>query len=312
LIRDAVPGRANGLFLYAKLAMDAFLKPGANIGQVLLHLPVDLNALYNNLLEEHARRSNVPAEVQSLILQAITHTTRPLRLLELATMVHCVSPDGCDGSKRDLKATKDLVRAACGPLLEILPDETVSVVHHSFTEFLNGITRSDASSSGYHILQPGPTHSKLALACLCYLQSGCLNSVDAVVKQRRWARAWTYRSPWNPGDDDYYSNSIPEPDVQLRLQHPFLEYAVGYWHHHVHRSETAGHDQTELNAEIGKFLGDDEAMKAWLQLSWSDYTDEARITQLHIAARAGLVSCAEELLGSIEVDAQDALGKTPL
>jgi hypothetical protein len=67
LIRDAVPGRANGLFIYAKLAMEAFLQPNVDISQVLLRLPVDLNALYNNLLEEHARRAKVPAEIQCLV-----------------------------------------------------------------------------------------------------------------------------------------------------------------------------------------------------------------------------------------------------
>jgi hypothetical protein len=134
--------------------------------------------------------------------------------------------------------------------------------------------------------------------------------VDAVVKQRRGFIGWTYLSSWNLGDS--FSNLIPEPDVQMRLEHPFVEYAVGYWHHHVNRSEAAGHDQTQLNTEIGKFLGDGKAMKAWLQLSWADYSDEAHITQLHIASRAGFVSYAEELLGSTEVDVRDSLGKTPL
>jgi hypothetical protein len=34
IIKEAVPGRANGLFLYAKLAMDAFLETGADVKQV--------------------------------------------------------------------------------------------------------------------------------------------------------------------------------------------------------------------------------------------------------------------------------------
>lgn len=37
---------------------------------------------------------------------------------------------------QDLKLTKELVRGAIGPLLEVFPDETLCVVHHSFTEFL--------------------------------------------------------------------------------------------------------------------------------------------------------------------------------
>ncbi|KAK7223157.1 hypothetical protein V2G26_011160 [Clonostachys chloroleuca] len=40
-IIDAVLGKANGLFLYAKLAMNAFLEPGADINLVLSKLPVD-------------------------------------------------------------------------------------------------------------------------------------------------------------------------------------------------------------------------------------------------------------------------------
>lgn len=309
-IRDAVPGRANGLFLYAKLAMDAFLRPDADIKQVLQHLPADLTALYNNLLEKHARRFDVSQDVQRLILQAITHTTRPLRLLELATMVKYASPDGLDGSTRDLMVTKDLVRAACGPLLEILPDESISVIHHSFTEFLRGTTLANGGSR-YPTLQPGSSHSALAHACLRYLESGCLEGVSAVIKRRCGFSGWTYRGPWNPFDG-YDSGLVPEPDIEMRLQYPFAEYAVSYWHHHANKSESAGHDQTLVNSEIAKFLGDDKTRKAWLQLSWSDYSNEIHVTQLHIAARAGLVSYTKNLIGNIEVDVRDGLGKTPL
>lgn len=77
-IANAVPGRANGLFLYARLAMEAFLEPGAHIETVVAHLPQDLNVLYTELLQEHARRSGISSSVQRLILQFVTHATRPL------------------------------------------------------------------------------------------------------------------------------------------------------------------------------------------------------------------------------------------
>ncbi|OAA60134.1 hypothetical protein ISF_06145 [Cordyceps fumosorosea ARSEF 2679] len=124
-IIDAVPGRANGLFLYARLAMDAFLEPGADVETALAHLPIDLNVLYTNLLREHISRSGVDEAVQKLILQAVTHATRPLRLLEIAEMLSVVD------TERDLKARKELVKAACGPLLEILADETRMVLRTS-------------------------------------------------------------------------------------------------------------------------------------------------------------------------------------
>lgn len=114
-IANAVPGRANGLFLYARLAMDAFLQPGADLKQVLSQLPTDLNDLYTDMLRENANRSGVSSSVQLLMLQAVTHATRPLRLLELSAMIHSYSPEL---SVSTLGATKDLIRSACGPLIE--------------------------------------------------------------------------------------------------------------------------------------------------------------------------------------------------
>jgi hypothetical protein len=133
--------------------------------------------------------------------------------------------------------------------------------------------------------------------------------VDSIVK-RGGLTCWTYISSWNPANE--YSRYIPEPDVHLRLQYPFIEYAVGYWHHHVKSSDAVGHDQTQLSLEIANFLRDSKLMRSWLQLSWPDYSDEARITPIHIAARAGFVSYVKQLLGSIDPDVQDAAGKTPL
>jgi hypothetical protein len=119
LIRKAVPGNANGLFLYAKLAMDAFLEPGADPEKVLRELPTDLNVMYNDLLREHIRRTAISSDLQMLIMQSVTHASRPLRLLELSDMVNVTQ---FRDSARDLKKAKELVRTACGPLLEILPD----------------------------------------------------------------------------------------------------------------------------------------------------------------------------------------------
>lgn len=306
MITDAVPGRANGLFLYAKLAMDAFFEPGANVQDVLSQLPADLNVLYTDLLKEHGRRSGVPPHIQHLILQTVTHAARPLRLLELAEMI---KENTTDDFTQSLKATKDLIRAACGPLLEILADETVSVIHHSFTEYLKGTTRPD-DNSGYPILRMGSTHAQLAIACLNYLRSGCLSAVQVTI-------------PFDA--DDLYSDSedncmygsygrqASKEVIQLRLNHPFFDYALGNWIYHVNQSEAAEYDQSEVNSGIRKFLGSTRMMKAWLQMKWPGSDDAARrVTQLHIAANAGLLSYTKELLSTMDVDLRDSLGRTPL
>ncbi|KAL6694074.1 putative ankyrin repeat protein [Trichoderma pleuroticola] len=296
-IADAVPGRANGLFLYAKLAMDAFLEPNVDINAVLLKLPTDLNALYTDLLSEHAKRSGVPDNIQHLILQSVTHATRPLRLLELAEMIRISM---FNDSKWDIKATKGLIRAACGPLLEILPDETVSVIHHSFTEYLKGTTRSgEGQHIGYPVLQMGSTHAQLALQCILYLKSGCLSSI--VLETDEGIADM-------PRNGDYYGI-----EVETRLQYPFFEYAASNWYQHVAKSEAAGQDQKGINAKLDELFRLDNNMRAWLKMRWPETSMGARsVTQLHIAAKTGLVSYVKELLGSFDVNVPDVYDKTPL
>lgn len=284
LIREAIPGRANGLFLYAKLAMDAFLEPGANIKVVLDSLPADMNQMYTDLLHEHSRRSGVPDAIQRLILQWVTHATRPLRLLEMAEMINVTYNKD---AARDLRSTKDLVRAACGPLLEILPDETVCVIHHSFTEYLKGTTRSP-DDGGYPVLDFGETHASLGSACLVYLLSGVFDEVK------------------EPRDTK---------DIKLKLEYPFSAYALNSWHVHVARSTAAGHDQTNINLALEKIMRDQGSTKTWTKLQWFTVGNAySEITPLHVAAMHGLTAYARHLLLSpdVSVDAVDDHGKTPL
>ncbi|EHK18015.1 putative ankyrin repeat protein [Trichoderma virens Gv29-8] len=309
VIADAVPGRANGLFLYAKLAMDAFLEPNVDIKAVLLKLPTDLNALYTDLLSEHAKRSGVPDSIQHLILQSVTHATRPLRLLELAEMIRV---SFSEDSERDIKSTKELIRAACGPLLEILPDETVSVIHHSFTEYLKGSTRLDGGQqTGYPVLQMGPTHAQLALQCILYLKSGCLASVGFETDENM--DDMPYRNWYFGGGRGKYKRRIKDVEVQIRFQYPFFEYAASNWYQHIVKSEAAGQDQTEINAKLNELFELDNNMEAWLQMRWPESSLGARnVTKLHIAAKAGLVSYVKELLGNFDINVPDIYDRTPL
>lgn len=306
-IANAVPGRANGLFLYAKLAMEAFLEPGVDIKAVLAHLPADLNVLYTELLQEHARRSGISPSVQNLILQSVTHATKPLRLLELAEMCRVIDPVG---TGRDLRAMKDLVRTACGPLLEILPDETVSVVHHSFTEYLKGSTRSEYEG-GYPVLRPGPAHAQLALSCLRYLLiTGCLDEIEINIDD----------SDTEPGFGDencQYPNStrVSEAVLELRMKFPFFVYATRNWHTHIRSSEAVSYEQDEINEVLEQFLSVDKNIKAWLEVSWPGYRTNARMfTALHLAGRYGLVAYTRKLVAgwSGDLNACDITGKTSL
>ncbi|CAG8901730.1 unnamed protein product [Penicillium egyptiacum] len=294
VIEEAIPGRANGLFLYAKLSMEAFLEPGADAHEVLKALPADLNVMYNDLLHEHARRSAVPEDLQLLVLQFVTHAIRPLRILEIAEMAKSVQARITD---RSLKETKELVRAACGPLLEILPDETVSVVHHSFTEFLKGLTRSSESyDTTYPIFQPGSTNKCLAIACLDYLRSGCL------VHQQMKGSTDTMES----------RHSKDNEQRELKLRFPFLEYAADNWYTHIRRAALAGEDMSLVYTMLDNFFAERPMFTAWRVMAWPTHATQG-ITALHVAAWAGLAGYAAHLLergDSIEV--RDSSQNTPL
>jgi ankyrin repeat protein len=292
-IKNAVPGRANGLFLYAKLSMDAFLEPGADPTEVLRALPTDLNVMYNDLLREHAKRSGVPDDFQRFILQFVTHATRPLRLLEIAQISEAIHARDESGS---LKETKDLVRAACGPLLEILPDETVSVAHHSFTEFLKGLTRSSDCDDNYPVLLAGPTNKRLAVACLRYLSSGCLDHSGIKEKFDK---------------NENYSLEHAE-GTKLRLQFPFLDYAVENWHVHARRAEQAGMDVFSDYELLDTISAHQQRFVALVAMMWPGGSINC-ITPLHISAGTGLAGYVGYLLQrESETEMYDSNRETPL
>ena len=299
-IREAVPGRANGLFLYAKLAMDAFLEVGADIQEVLQDLPLDLNVMYTDLLREHARRSGVSHEVQLHILQWVTHASRPLRLLELAEMINVTSEDG---TNRNLKAAKALVRSTCGPLIEILPDETVSVVHHSLTEFLKGSTRlhlADAKGHSYPTLGAGSTHARLALSCVQYLQCGYLKNLELTPRSDR---------------DDFFRRKNSRHS-SLKAKAPFIAYASENWHMHAVKAVQCAAPASKLNeifAKLDLFLQSGHQLDAWVDVG-NVSLGSNNVTPLHVAAWTGLIEYASVLLRrpDIDIDAVDIEENTPL
>ncbi|KAJ5164960.1 uncharacterized protein N7500_006790 [Penicillium coprophilum] len=294
-ITEAVPGRANGLFLYARLSMDAFSKPGAVAGDVLNNLPINLNVMYDRLLREHSDHSNVPKDLQMLILQSITHATRPLRLLEVAEMIKATYTPLETSS---LKEIKNFVRAACGPLLQILHDETVSVVHHSLTEFLKGLTRSTVINELiFPILEAGPTNHRLAVACLDYLMCGCLESIN--VKKRK--------------DSDNYYNPKKAQQIEIRLKFPFLEYAANNWYIHTRRAALTGMDLSSLYSVIDEFFESKKQFIAWLDIDWPQHSLQG-VTPLHAAAKAGLAQYAAHLFqkGNVDPSVKTHNGDTPL
>jgi ankyrin repeat protein len=277
---ETVMQRCDGLFLYAKLALDHLLEPShGDLDEVLASMPSGLSVVYAKILEEQRSRSDIPAEMQQFMLECVTHATRPLRLLEIADLIN-VSP-----KKGDLGAAKDMARLACGPLLEILPDETVHVIHHSLTEFLNGTVRdyNSDTAGAYPVLEAGATHSHLAISCIAYLRGGCLDNVH--IERRSWY-------------DPLYS-----PKKQVFP--PFTRYAATNWYVHAQKSARAGHDQTETNKRIQEMLMGEDLEKLG---SLARASEDCGFTPLGLATFFQLTSVTNDLLEAAKLDCGMSLG----
>ena len=229
-IQAAVPGRANGLFLYAKLVMDALLREGIDVRTALLEIPQNLDHMYAKLLQDHRVRSEVSLRLQELIMRWATHAIRPLRLIELSDML--TNDPAFDLPA--LGAAKHSIRSASGNLIELLRDETLCVIHHSFTEYLIGDMRLDTDP--FLKLEPGPTHQRLALICVEYLQNGCLEDIKL-------------EAPSRPG------RGISRQAPSKQLLRPFTRYAALDWNIHVKRSVEHCIPQTEVKNLLDRFTG---------------------------------------------------------
>lgn len=273
-IENAIIQRADGLFLYAKLALDSLLQPGTSLPTKLAEMPADLTKMYTSFIQDHSNKTaKAPAGLLEFVLQLVTHATRALRLIEIADLVRITHLQG------DLGDTKSLIRLLCGPLLEILPDETVRVVHHSLTEYLKGMTStSDTDMRIFPVFSCGATNHRLAMACLSYLTSGCLESVQ--YKQRRKIS----------GDVNYTEPASLKANLVLP---PSTLYAGTNWAIHMRRGISKGQDPTDIHDMLDKLLIEPNLDK--LEVLANTRMD-FQPTPLHFAIGLGLQEYASHLL----------------
>lgn len=149
-----------------------------------------------------------------------------------------------------------------------------------------------------------------------YLIAGCLveDAVDSDMSDV------SENDDYDDEESASYTGEISlETQISHRRQkHPLFDYATCSWHYHIRASENADHDQSQVNADLRRFIGDHEIFQAWLRLQWTStvrlqrHVDKLRVTRLHMAARYGLLSYSTELIRHEEVDARDSQGRTPL
>lgn len=298
---DTICRLCNGHFLYARLAIDELSGKSYELGREYLKsslsdLPKGIENMYASILNEQRLRTGTSLEQQLIILRWITHATRPLRLIELANVLNI--PNGESTVQSSQAKAKAEIRRTCGPLLEVLPDETVQVIHYSLTEYLTDQRRAVdtlGSDLTYPVIDHDHAHYIISKVCIQYLSF-----------------SW-FLSPWD-AESGYYD---PEDDDsrfagdEIRLKNewreksrdfPFLEYAANNWMTHV---QICGKLDNELLAALDSFLLiKQQLLRNWLNFFWLPRHGWSWAPQdfkaLHVAAIFGLTSYAEHLLGMDE------------
>lgn len=289
MIRTAICERGNGLFLYARLMLDELLRSPEDLQSRVHNLPHGLGDMYSDILREHAASSGISSDLQRLILEWITHSARPLRLLELAAMIEASPGRIYFGS--DVKLA---IKTSCGPLLEICEDGVIQIIHHSLTEFIlnrdvEHIVMNNQNRE-FAVVDSQAVHRKIAHTCIDYLTSGCFQN-------------------WELTE---YRNHEPQERQSLYLQFYFLRYATLEWPFHVAK---AG-DDMELLAKLGEFCQDgNHDYEAWNDIWRAGQGEDVpqRCSPLHVAAYTGLSSLAQYLLSQgADPDSKDDDGRTPM
>ncbi|KAI1118734.1 ankyrin repeat-containing domain protein [Nemania sp. NC0429] len=302
-VKAAICERAQGLFLHARLMTDTLtegLKSGriteVTLPECLDQLPQNLIDAYEEMLKEHSRRSGVSTEQQARILSFVTHASRPLRLIELGSLVARMIGSG------DLKEGKVLARASCGRLLEILDDETVSIIHHSFTEFLRDETRASHPGS-FPVLDGITAHVMLATVSLQYLNQ--CPSLDT-----------RSDDPGEQAEDDYNwvsseSKRREQMLQELSLGHPLLPYAIANLSHHISK---AGDDHPAVVSALDAFFAPGlPTFSVWIYNNWRSY-QSSTLDAIHVASLENWPTYVEHLSAKnpLLLDASDGRGRSPL
>lgn len=301
-----IAGRSRGLFLYAKLTLDQLQKlmhstDAIDVDRMASLLPAGLAQTYNSMLAVQRASENIPISLQIMVLEAVTCASRPLRLNELASLVQSVQPDAAESGQ-----FKKLVATSCGSLVEILEDETLQVIHHSFTEFLRDAERTTSQDTGgdeFPVINTLQAHKHMAVYCMRYLRSGTLLLEDEIATEHCQDLSSAFVQPPHLVDSDQRRRTTPKTRSfdfqQAKLKHAFLEYAVTNVDYHVSR---CGSQDGGFFHEIKSFVNPDRLdYHRWLARAWGSTTTTRDTLEglpgiLHFSSYCGLSDLVREIL----------------
>ena len=164
--------RADGMFLWAQLALLKMKRPNADIKDILDMLPTSIKGMYRQSLVEFVMRSSTPdIELFCLILIWVATSLRPLRVEELQIAIAVDPSDTMLEELKLLPAPKESIVNICSPFLRIQTDDTVVPVHPTIQEFLRSSHAPSITISPQVNIPISSTgaYAFLASVCLTYL-----------------------------------------------------------------------------------------------------------------------------------------------
>ncbi|KAL2840935.1 hypothetical protein BJX68DRAFT_271402 [Aspergillus pseudodeflectus] len=256
----------NKIYLWAKYVIDeieaAVAITTGSIRAMVGNLPDCVGREYSELLEWSTDYG--PAKT---ILHMVMAAKRPLSLKELTGALEALGTEHVQ--IEPMHRFRHSIRGICG-LIITTTDDVIRLVHPSVRKFLlkqkhDGYPSYTAWEKS---LRPGESHRILAEACVKYLHSTYTGSYDG-----KW---------------DELVSMVPK--------HPFLQYAVQNWHHHV-RLADFNEDDPVNELVLDLLRRDDEIPHFWFMNDMFDIY-RGRWTPLMKASFLGLSQAATTLLQS--------------
>ncbi|KUI70689.1 Serine/threonine-protein phosphatase 6 regulatory ankyrin repeat subunit B [Cytospora mali] len=304
---DILKSRSSGMILYARLMLDILQnKVGTedDLLEEMEKLPKTLTTLYADRLKNIPDKKFARRILEWLVICRRPFTVDGLRGVDIID--RAIWPtERFDLDKA--KPPKDLGKNSCGrdlfstyrladllPLIEILEDKTVRLVHATVSQFLLGeeVEEDGVQCPDAFRVRLADSHKHITITCVAYLR-------------------------WNLNADN---RTILRGVLDNEDLH---EYAVLEWPDHCKKSEAQIMDKERERTVIMAFFGRDDVFQAWLTARVElDSLFRARFglfgrhfvlpQPLHVAVFFNIWRFGRTLLTDTNINARDATGSTAL
>lgn len=202
LIVDKVAKRAEGSFLWTRLALDS-LKSWHSLEDFekgLDNIPNELQDIYGRMLNDVNSQQPQPRAIAFRILSWAVYSFRPITIWELS--------DAIKPEFGDLVNLRETALQTCGQFIRIDQD-MISLAHDTVRKYLLHTSAEIIAARDYP-----------AIVCLKYLS------------RRTWRQSLAQTSKVRPLASD------PDRPGPSEAEFPFLKYAITFWAYHVGNSSS--------------------------------------------------------------------------